>query len=112
MDVRSLDHLAELVDAYDAAVVEEQRWRRAAEVMRKRIQDEIGEAGEATLGGAPAFSWKRTGRFNTARFGQDHPDLLVKYTRPVTYDEVDEGALRVDWPDLHLAYRGRVFLRK
>lgn len=109
---KPLDHLVEMISAYDTAAAEAERWRSAAETLRKRIQDEIGDATLATVGGLPAFTWKHTGRFNATRFGQDHPDLVVKYTRPVTRDELDEEALKAEQGKLYTAYRGRVFLRR
>lgn len=112
MTVKPLDHLAALIEAYDKTVDEAEKWAKAAEVLKKRIQAEIGDAQEATVGGAPVFTWKPTGKFNPTRFGKDHPDLLAKYMRPVTRDELDVAALEAEQPDLYTAYRGRVFLRK
>lgn len=112
MTAKPLDHIAALIEAYDKTLDEAEKWAKAAEVLKKRIQAEIGDAHEATINGAPVFTWRPAGKFAAARFGKDHPDLVAKYTRPVTRDELDVAALEAEQPDLYTAYRGRVFLRK
>lgn len=108
----TLDSLAPLIEAYDQAVAEEAKWAKAAEVLKKRIQAVMGDAVEGTVAGLPAFTWKHTGQFNGRRFATDHPDLVTKYTRPVTRDELDVEALKTEHGDLFTAYRARRFERK
>src|SRR5687767_11664113 len=108
--VRPLDHMAALVEAYDQAVAEAAKWATAAEVLKKRIQAEMGDATEATVAGVAAFTWKHTGTFAHARFAKDHPDLAEKHT--VMRPALDADALAAAHPDLYTAYRGRRFERK
>ncbi len=107
-----IDDMAALVEAYDKARGEAAKWKDAAEVLQKRIQAAMGDAHEATVAGRPVFTWKPAGKFNATRFGKDHPDLVTKYTKPVTTEQLDVVALESEQPDLFTAYRGRVFLRK
>jgi len=107
----NLDHLAALIASYEQTQAEADKWQKAADVLKARIQAEMGEATEATLAGKPVFTWRNTGQFNAKRFSQDHPDLTTKYTKPVTRDELDVEALKVEQPDLFTAYRSRRFLK-
>lgn len=108
----SLDHIAAVVAAYDHALSEAATWAKAAEVLRKRVETEMGDHQEATIGGETAFTWRRTGKFSAARFAKDFPDLAARYTATVTRDEVDTVALAEAHPEVYAACRSRVFLRK
>lgn len=108
----NLDDLAPLVEALDKAKAEQKKWAAAAETLEKRIQSVMGEFTEGHIAGRPAFTWKHTGQFNARRFTQDHPDLITKYTRPVTREELDTETLKTELPDLFTAYRARRFERK
>ncbi len=112
MSIKPIDHLTALVAAFDQAAGEAAKWAEAAEVLKKRIQAEMADATEATITGKPVFSWRHTGQFAEKRFAKDHPDLAVKYTRPVTRDELDRAALEAEQPDLFTTYRARRFLRE
>lgn len=112
MTTTDLTDLAAVIAAYDQARAEADKWTKSAEVLRKRIEEAMGQAEEATVAGLPAFTWRRTGAFNARRFTTDHPDLATKYTRPVTREELDTEALAAEHTDLFTAYRGRRFLRE
>jgi hypothetical protein len=105
----NLDDLAPLVEALDKAEAEAKKWAAAAETLKKRIQSVMGDGTEGLIAGQPAFTWRHTGQFNARRFTQDHPDLITKYTRPVTREELDVEALKAEQAELFTAYRARVF---
>lgn len=108
----ALDDLAALIAQYDAMVAEADKWTRAADVLKRRIQAVMGEAAEATIAGRPVFTWRHTGQFNEKRFATDNPDLALKYTRTITVEQLDRDALAAEQPDLYTAYRARRFERK
>ena len=110
--VKPIDNLAALVEAFDQAEAEAKKWAEAATVLKKRIQAEMGDTTEATVGGKLTFTWRHTGQFAEKRFAADHPDLVTKYTRTVTRDEFDVEALKAEHIDLFTAYRARRFERK
>lgn len=110
--VTNLDPIAALVQAYEQAQAEADKWAKAADTLKKRIQEAMGDATEGLIGGNIAFTWRHTGPFNARRFTADHPDLALKYTRTVTRDELDVDALRAEHPELFTAYRSRRFERK
>lgn len=105
----NLDDLAPLVEALDQAEAETKKWAAAAETLKKRIQAVMGDFTEGVIAGKPAFTWRHTGQFNPRRFTADHPDLVTKYTRPITREELDVEALKAEHGDLFTAYRARVF---
>lgn len=109
---KPIDHLAALTEALEQAEAEAKKWADAAEVLKKRIQAEMGDATEATVNGNLAYTWRRTGQFSQKRFTTEQPDLAVKYTRTVTRDELDVDTLKAEQPDLFTAYRARRFERK
>lgn len=110
MTTVNLDHLAALQAEYDSLVAEAKRLTEAADALKAHIQHEMGEAEVATIGGKPAFTWKRTGQFNQRRFATEHPDLYAQYTvlRPV----VDTDKLAAEVPEVFERYRARRFERK
>lgn len=112
MTTINLDHLAALVASHAEMQAEADKWQKAADTLKARIQAEMGDATEATVAGRSVFTWRRTGVFSAVRFGKDHPDLVTKYTRPVTRDELDTTTLAAEHAELYAAYRSRRFERK
>lgn len=108
----AIDDIAEVVKAHKKAQDEADKWQKAADVLKKRIQVLMGDATEATVAGAPVYTYRYTGQFNAKRFTADHPDLAVKYTVTETVERLDVDALAADHDELFTAYRSRRFERK
>lgn len=108
-DIVNLDNMADLVKAYRDARDTADKWAQAAKALEQRIRDVMGEHTEGHLNGRRMFTYRHTGQFAAKRFTADHPDLAVKYTRPVTEQRLDTDLLKAEQPDLYTAYRARRF---
>lgn len=106
----SIDHLAAMQAAHDEMTAEIRRLTKAADALKRHIQHEMGDHDVALIGGQPAYTWKRTGRFNATQFTTENAELAAKYT--VVRPALDEGGIAKDHPALFEKYRARVFLRK
>lgn len=109
MTTANIDHLAAMVTEYDAIQAEIKRLGQAAELLEQHIQHTMGEAESATIGGRPAFTWKRNGTFAAKRFTAEQPEAAERYT--VLRPALDTDKLKAESPELYAAYRGRRFLR-
>lgn len=106
----NLDHLAALVTEYDKLTAEIKLLTEAQDALKAHIQHEMGEAEAATIGGQPAFTWKRTGTFAERRFETEQPVLADVYR--VLAPVINREKLRADAPEVYAAYCGRRFERK
>jgi hypothetical protein len=104
-----LTELNSLDLAYRNAEAEAKRWKKAADTLKSRIQEAMGDNTEASINGLPAYTWKPSGQFQTTRFSTENPELAVKYT--TTVEVLDTDALKKEQPGLFAAYRSRVFKR-
>jgi predicted phage-related endonuclease len=110
MSTANLDHLAALVAERDNLAAEIKRLTEAQKALDAHIQHEMGEAEAATIGGRPAFTWKRTGQFSEKRFRTEQPAAADRYT--VLVPAIDTDKLAAESPELYAAYRARRFERK
>lgn len=67
----------------------------------------IKDATVLTMGGAEVATYRRSAKLNTKQLEAEQPQVVEKYTRPVTEMKFDEDAFRRDMPAMHAAYRGR-----
>ncbi|HLL68843.1 MAG TPA: hypothetical protein VK453_24485 [Micromonosporaceae bacterium] len=112
MNAVALDHLVYLWRAYESTQAEADKWAQAADLLKRRIQAEMDQYEEATIGGQTVATYRHTGQFSTRRFTLEQPDLATKYTRTVTREELDLEAVKAEQPDLFAVYRARRFERK
>lgn len=110
MTTANIDHLANWVMERDNLTAEIKRLTEARNLLDKHIQQEMGAAEVATIGGRPAFTYKHTGTFESKRFATEQPALLERYT--VLVPELDKDKLAAECPEVYAAYRGRRFERK
>jgi hypothetical protein len=108
----ALDDIAALTKDYAKFQAEADKWQKAADTLKKRIQQVMGAATEATVAGDVVFTYRHTGKFNADRFSADHPDLVMKYTVTETVQRLDVATLAKEHEALFTAYRGRRFERK
>lgn len=107
--IATIDDLAQVVEAYRNAQAEADRWKKAAEVLKARIQQAMGDATVATVAGQPVATWRPTGQFQETKFRNEQPDLARHYVK--TVEVIDTERLAADHPDLYTAYRARRFVR-
>jgi len=109
MDEVKLDNLAPLLLEYEQIRRDADRYKRAAEILRGRIEQELGDATEGKVGDRTVCTWRATGQFNASRLAKERPELAAKYTREVVRQELDVERLAAELPELHQAYRSRRF---
>ncbi|MFI5973598.1 YqaJ viral recombinase family protein [Streptomyces sp. NPDC051452] len=71
-----------------------------------QLRANAGEAEVATIGGRPAYTWRRNGQFAAARLRDAEPDLAAQYTHLVP--AVDTERLAQEHPETYRKYRARV----
>lgn len=106
----SLDSYANIVEAYRNARSEISRWQDAAEVLRRRIEQAMGDADEGIIDGKRVVSYRRDGAFRSAQFMAEQKELAETYGRPKTGTEIDTDRLRQDFPQVYQQYRTRPFV--
>jgi hypothetical protein len=102
--------LAPIIEAYRNARTEIARWQDAAEVLRRRIEQAMGDADEGIIHGRRVVSYRRDGAFKSAQFMTEQKELAEKYSRPKSGTEIDTDRLREDFPELYSQYRTRPFV--
>jgi hypothetical protein len=60
-----------------------------------------------TVGGTVVATYHRDAQLNFKRLSAEQPEIVAKYTRPMTEMKFDEDAFANDMPDVHAAYRGK-----
>lgn len=110
MPQASLDSHANIVEAYRNARAEISRWQDAAEVLRRRIEQAMGDADEGLINGKRVVTFKREGAFKSAQFMTEQKELAEKYGRPKSGTEIDTDRLREDFPQVYQQYRTRPFV--
>jgi len=85
---------------------EDTQWIEEFKAQLDRIS---GGAEYFTLHGREVLTYKRNGNLNSKKLGEQHPDLIAKYTRLVTELKLDKEALERDEPEIYNAFKAKVF---
>lgn len=84
-------------------------WTKEAERLRKRLQDDLGDATAGTLNGEKVIYYRYQDSWATARLIKDNPDLTQHYFTVHEVSEFDLDQFRRVHQDIADKYRTRAF---
>lgn len=101
------DLYADWVDARDQM----QRWTLRAEELRRKLEEQLGEATAGTIHGRVMLTYRYKSGYATRALIRDFPALTEDYMRSRVVEELDMDAFVASHPDLAARYRIRELRR-
>lgn len=111
-DLSVVYDIARVELAYEEFLLRDQRRQEDTqwiEEFKAQLDRVSGGAEHFTLHGREVLTYKRNGNLNSKKLGEQHPDLIAKYTRLVTELKLDKEALERDEPEIYNAFKAKVF---
>lgn len=101
------DLYADWVDARDQM----QRWTLRAEELRRKLEEQLGEATAGTIHGKVMLTYRYKSGYATRALVRDYPVLTESYMRSRVVEELDMDAFSASHPGLAEKYRIRELRR-
>lgn len=105
------------VDRDTAKLLQEARdamkaWEEEVERLKKKLQDEMGDATAATVDGRLIATWRPKETYREAALVKDNPDLTQHYMETEVVTKFNMGRFAEMHPDIAAKYQSREFRLK